>query len=356
LDEYYALEAKSAGVTDYQAFLSGYGLEMEAVFAEMVKVRQQIADYAGYESYGQFAYEFHYQRDYTTQQTQNYVQTIARELSPLYMQLADNSWDALYTTASQEDTYAYLENFVQAVGGIAEDALKLMEKAELYHITPGENKYGASFETFLFNYYEPFLFMNPSGYARDKLTLVHEFGHFCNDYAVSGTMAGIDVAEVFSQGLEYLSLCYTEEGKALQKGKMADSLSIFVEQSMYAAFELAVYELEEVTVDNIRNTFTQTCKEFGLGAYSVDSRSYVTVPHFFIAPMYVISYVVSNDVALQIYQEEQKTPGAGVKLWEDGLFTMQIGLLGFVEEMKLTSPFEENRIAQIRDTFAEILK
>jgi hypothetical protein len=35
---------------------------------------------------------------------------------------------------------------------------------------------------------------------------------------------------------------------------------------------------------------------------------------------------------------------------------MQIGLLGFVEEMKLASPFEENRIAQIRDTFAEILK
>ena len=308
LDEYYALEAKATGVTDYQEFLSGYGLEMEMVFVEMVKVRQQIAEYAGYESYGQFAYEFTYQRDYTVQQAQEYVKTIAAELSPLYTQLADNSWDSLYTASSLEDTYAYLTGFVKEVGGIAADALRLMEKADLYDINPGENKYGASFETFLYNYYEPFLFMNPSGYALDKLTLVHEFGHFCNDYAVSGTMAGIDVAEVFSQGLEYLSLCYTPEGEALRQGKMADSLCIFVEQAMYAAFELAIYELEEVTVEAVRNTFSETCQEFGMGDYGIDSRAYVTVPHFFMAPMYVISYVVSNDVALQIYQAEVGTP------------------------------------------------
>ena len=93
-----------------------------------------------------------------------------------------------------------------------------------------------------------------------------------------------------------------------------------------------------------------------MDSYGVDSRAYVTVPHFFMAPMYVISYVVSNDVALQIYQAEVNTPGAGVELWEESLFTMQSGLLGFVEEMKLTSPFEENRVAQIRDIFAKTLK
>ena len=356
LDDYYELEAQSATVEDYQEFMSGYGYELEKVYAELVIVRQEIAEYAGYESYGQFAYEFTYQRDYTAQQAQDYVRKIAQELSPLYLQMDNTTWDALYTTSTEEDTYAYLKSCVAAVGGVAEDALKLMEKAGLYDIAPGENKYGASFETFLYAYYEPFLFMNPSGYSMDKLTLVHEFGHFCNDYAVSGTVVGIDVAEVFSQGLEYLSICCTEEGKPLQQAKMADSLSVFVEQSLYAAFEFAVYELEEVTVENIRNTFSRTCKEFGFDGYGIDRRAYATVPHFYIAPMYVISYVVSNDVAMQLYQAEAKAPGEGVRQWENGLFSMQAGLLGFVEEMDLTSPFAEGRIEQIRDTLKAVLK
>ena len=71
--------------------------------------------------------------------------------------------------------------------------------------------------------------------------------------------------------------------------------------------------------------------------------------------MYVISYVVSNDVAMQLYQAEAKAPGEGVRQWENGLFSMQAGLLGFVEEMDLTSPFAEGRIEQIRDTLKAVL-
>lgn len=43
------------------------------------------------------------------------------------------------------------------------------------------------------------------------------------------------------------------------------------------------------------------------------ARSWIDVQHFFSAPYYVISYCVSNDAALQIYQLEQETPGAGLK-------------------------------------------
>ena len=40
------------------------------------------------------------------------------------------------------------------------------------------------------------------------------------------------------------------------------------------------------------------------------ARSWIDVQHFFSAPYYVISYCVSNDAALQIYQLEQETPSA----------------------------------------------
>ena len=347
LDEYYALEA-SLTEGEYQS--------LEENFVQLVQVRQQIAQYAGYDNYADFAYEFYYYRDYTAAQTETYLQQIAQELAPMYHSVDVSIWDEMYKECTEEEVYAYLKECVGQIGGIADGALTLMEGAGLYDIGYGENKYDASFETFLYSYYEPFVFMNPTGYAMDKLTLVHEFGHFCNDYAVGGTVVGVDVAEVFSQGLEYLSLTYCQDGQALVAAKMADSLCVFVEQAAYALFEQQVYLLEEVTVQTVRDTFDQAMAEYGLDAYGMEGWAYVTIPHLYIAPMYVISYVVSNDVALQIYQTELATPGNGVALWEDGLYSTQIGIVAFVEEMKLTSPFAEGRVVQIREIMEAALK
>ena len=355
MNKYYDLEASAAGVTSQEEFFTGYGYEMEQLFVELIKIRQQIADYVGYDNYADFAYEFYFYRDYTPAQAEAYVQQIAQELVPLYHQLEYDVWQDLYKETSQDQVYSYLKDTVSSIGGTAQYAFKLLDTTKLYDIGYSENKYGASFETFLYNYNEPFIFMCPTGYAMDQLTLVHEFGHFCNDYAVNGSIVGVDVSEIFSQGFEYLSLCYSSAGKTLTEAKMADSLCVFVEQSAYAAFELAIYRLEEVTVENVRAAFADTCVSFGMDGLGIDVRSYVTVPHFFIAPMYVISYVVSNDVALQIYQAERAEAGSGVKLWEDSLFTMQEGLMGFVNEMGFVSPFGEGRVASIRDTFKSIL-
>lgn len=356
VDQYYELNALAGSDVYSEAYYTGYGLQIEEVFAQLIQVRQQIAEYAGYESYPAFAYEFYFYRDYTPEQALSYVQQIRTELVPLYLELDGSAWAPLYESCSEEETFDYVRQCAEAVGGVALDAFKLMQTANLYDITYSENKYASSFEVFLMSYYAPFIFMCPDGNSGDKLTFVHEFGHFCNDYAVCGTVVGVDVAEVFSQGMEYLSLCYCENTEELARMKMADSLCTFVEQSAYASFELQAYLLEDVTVENVRAVFAQVCEDYGLSQWSVDSRSYTVVPHFFISPMYVISYVVSNDLAMQIYQQELAQEGAGLKLWEDGLYSMQTGLLGFAEETGLGSPFAEGRVIELKTTFEEKLK
>lgn len=358
LSRYYEINAQSVEAEYYsEEFFSEYGLQLEEVFVELVAVRQEIAAYAGYGSYPEFAYDFYYYRDYTPEQTAGYVAQVRDELVDLYLQLDSSVWEVLYETCSQEDTYAYTYECAQAIGGTAENAFKLMEKAGLYDITYSANKYDASFEVFLYSYYVPFVYMCPSQTGLDKLTFTHEFGHFCSDYAAGGSAAGVDVAEVFSQGLEYLSLCYCENTDALARMKMADSLCTFVEQAAYAAFEHQVYELEgeDLTVENVRTLYGQVMDEYGLSEYGRDVRDYVLIPHFYIVPLYVISYVVSNDAALQIYQAELRQTGAGLALWEDNLATMQGYFLAFMEEAGLESPFAEGRVQQIRDTFASVL-
>lgn len=358
LDQYYDLNAQAVEVEYYsEEFFSGYGYQIEEVFLELVKVRRQIATYAGYDSYPAFAYEFYFYRDYTPEQTVSYLEQIKTELVPLYTGIDTTVWEPMYAASSEAQTLEYVRQCAAALGGTAQDAFTLLEEAKLYDITYSINKYDASFEVFLYNYYTPYIFVNPTGSMGDQLTFVHEFGHFCSDYASGGSVAGVDVAEVFSQGLEYLSLTRADNGPGLEKMKMAESLCVFVEQAAYASFEHQVYSLEdeELTVEGIRAVYQQTLDEFGLSAYSRDSRDYVLISHFFIVPLYVISYVVSNDAAMQIYQLEQEQTGAGAAVWEENLATMQMYFLEFLEEAGLESPFAEGRVAEIRATFEEKL-
>jgi len=356
LDQYYELSALSAEVEYYsEEFFAGYGEKLEEVYVRLVRLRQEIAAYAGYESYPAFAYDFYFYRDYTPAQAMEYAGQIREELVGLYTGLDSSVWSASTTYCPEEDTLDYVRRCAAALGGTAEYAFRLLESGSLYDISYSEKKYGASFEVFLFDYYAPFVFVCPSMTQNDKLTFVHEFGHFCSDYAAGGSIAGVDVAEIFSQGLEYLSLSYCDGTQALTELKMADSLCVFVEQAAYAAFEHQVYSLEEVTVESVRELSGQIYSDFGLTDYGRDCRDYVLIPHLFISPMYVISYVVSCDAAMQIYALEQETVGAGLEIWEDNLATEEMYFLAFLEQAGLESPFRAGGVAELKETFTAVL-
>ncbi len=356
---YYDLNTQALSVEFYsEEYFTVYGQQMAELFVELVTLRQQIAREAGYADYQSFAYDFYYNRDYTPQQAETLLEEIGTELVPVYRQMGSSDvWEAGRQESMESQTFSYVKNCAKAMGGTVWDAFSLMESARLYDISYSENKYDASFEVFLSNYMEPYVFVNPSLTVYDQLTFAHEFGHFCNDYASFGSMAGIDVAEVFSQGMEYLSLFYGGDTSELRKLKMADCLSIYVEQAGYASFEQQVYglEAEALTVQNVYDLFEQTGKAFGFDTWNWDSRSFVCVTHFFTNPMYIISYVVSNDAALQLYQAEEAAPGSGLSLLEENLDTQEACFLSFVESAGLKSPFAQGRIGEVRNLLEGIL-
>lgn len=340
-----------------EAFYDGVGLQMEQLLIELVLLRQDIAQYAGYDDYLQFAYEFYYERDYTPAQAMAYVADVQEELVELYLNIPSDAWAPRYEQWSESETFAYVKNTASAMGGVIESAFTLLEDGGYYDIAYSENKYGASFETYLQYYYVPFVFLSPLGTGADPQTFVHEFGHFCNDYASTGRLCGVDVAEVFSQGMEYLSLFYGDEGEKMEKMMLAGSLTTFVEQAAYASFEHQLYLLDEaeLTVDNVRDLYEKTGNAYGFDHWGIDSREYVTLKHFYIAPMYIISYVVSNDAAMQIYQAEDAASGAGLALLEDNLDTEEKTFLAFAKTAGLDDPFEKGRVAQLRKTFEKVL-
>lgn len=356
VNRYYDLYEQSLDAEYYsESYFSTYADPMCQVLAELVILRQDMADYMGYDDYAEFCYDYYYYRDYTWQEAQKYLQQIQAELVPLYQQVNNsNVWDFGWRDCNEAESLEHLRSAAQSMGGSVAEAFELLDTAGLYDIRYGPNKYDASFEVYLTSYYEPFIFMNPSLTQWDKLTLVHEFGHFVNDYVSYGSYAGIDVAEVFSQGMEYLSLCYVEDEK-LEELKLADCLCIYVEQAAYASFEHQLYQLEDVTADSIFALYRQVGLAYGFDEADWDPRDLITITHLYTNPMYLVSYVVSNDAAFQLYRMEKEEPGAGLALYESQLDTGESYFLAFLEDAGLESPFAPGRIQVVKQTLESIL-
>lgn len=353
-NRYYEITAQAAETEYYsEEYFSQYGPQLAELFVELVALRQQIAAYAGYESYPEFAYDLYHYRDYTPAQAEGYLQAVGETMEPLYCRVNQSDvWWTIYDYCSEGDTFDYVKTASENMGGSVQEAFALLDEGELYHISTGKNKIGGAFETYLWSYYEPFVYMCPVTDQSDKLTFAHEFGHFINDYVCYGSIAGTDVAEVHSQTMEYLSLLYNDDTEELEAFKLADCLCTYVEQSAYALFEQQVYMLEgeELTIQNVQALYTQICSDFGFDSWGWDSRDYVSIEHFYTSPMYIVSYVVSNDVAFQIYQMEKEETGAGLGVYEECVYSMDSYLLAFAEYYGLDSPFAEGRLETVLDT------
>lgn len=357
--QYQAVNGEAADTTYYSDdYFTRYGSQMAEIFLELVQLRQEMAAYVGYDSYLQFAYDFYHIRDYSPQQAIGYLADIRAELVPLYRELTV-SWEEELGTSTESETFAYLSSATKNMGGVMKKAFQDMSKAGVYDITYGENKYATSFEIYLSTYYTPYVFLNPNGTDYDKLSFAHEFGHFCSDYVIpGGSMQGVDVAEVFSQAMEYLSLLYADGGDELAQFKLADSLCTYVEQAALASFEHQVYSLtgEDLTVQGIQALYEEVFIAYGLDAPQWDSRDYVCVPHFYESPLYIISYVLSNDAALQMYELELEERGKGLTCFEENLYSAQPYFLAFLEEAGLESPFATGRLLRVRQTLETVLQ
>lgn len=360
VSRYYELsELGTAYLPGSEEYYDACFADMAQVLAELVPIRREIAQYWGYDEYAQFAADNYYYRDYDMELAETYLREIRRELVPVYTQFNQSfDWSGAFGWTEEDMAYNWLRTAAVKMGGDVAESFRILDQGGLYDIAYSENKYQASFETYLVSYQVPFIFMNPTGTEYDCLTLAHEFGHFCNDYVSWGSYAGIDVQEFFSQGMEYLALCYAEDTGKLTRGKLAESLAIYVEQAAYAVFELELYRLpeEQLTPEGIRQLYDRIAAEYGFGSLGYDARDFVTVTHFFTDPMYILSYVVSNDAAMQLYQLETENPGAGLACFQENLGTEEYYFLSFLEAAGLESPFAPGRLEELKETFGEILQ
>lgn len=346
----------------YQLYYNKYNPQVGEIFAEMIRTRNEIAKELGYDTFADFAYSYYYDRDYTPEEAEDYLSDIAAELAPMYFYAVYGAQST--TPCSTDEVLDLFEKTVYRFGGEFATSYEFMQAYDLMDITDSSSKMPGSYVTYLSSYQMPFLYVSPTGKLDDLLTCCHEFGHFVDGFVNCNGTSSIDCNEIFSQGLEFLSLSRAEldddEREALTISKVADSLMTFVSQAAYAEFELRAYALpdDQLNTEALNALFLECMEEFGqsyTGMEDIIAPGWIDIQHFLIAPYYVISYCVSNDAALQIFQLEEEN-GTGLETYR-ALMSTSSGntILALLEENGMESPFEPGRVEELADFFEDYL-
>lgn len=354
-DDYYAAR---------DAYYRQYNEELSRIYIELVKVRRELAAEMGFASYEEMAYAYSFDRDYTAEQAAEYLEEIRTQIAPLYKELEEYTLD--YPYLDEEELFEVLCRATEEMGGVVEEAFSYMNQYDLFDIRLSMEKASKSFQTYLSEYDAPYLFIDPYGDDTDVLTFAHEFGHFVDAYYNYDASESIDLSEVFSQAMEYLVLDYAEgvlpedRLENLRRYKWKDTLETFAQQASFAAFEQAVYSADPETLDAdfLNDLSLQVAIDYGY--YDGVSEEYyalswVDITHFFEQPFYVISYPVSNDLALQIWELEQEERGAGLEKYLEALPRNYYGMMDTAEAVGLDNPLAPGRIAKIAADLRENL-
>lgn len=340
-----------------------------SIYVELVKVRKSIANERGFESYVNHAYDM-INHEYTEEKMLSFIDEVAEYIVPVWATLESYVFSTLDNKESTPlDRVSLINGLYRVYEKMDEsllDAYSYMLEYGLYDVNPSnENRFEGSFETYLYAFDAPYLFVSTSGNLNDYGSLSHEFGHFFDNFVNYGSDTSIDLSEVSSTALEYLTFLNLEKtlgnnARYIHFSLVREALRTFVFQSFYALFEHNVYSLADADISeqNIINAMYQAADEMGLNkdALVPDPNSgiyhaldYVLIPHLFLSPCYVESYCTSTAVSLELYFLEKSNTGAGVDVYLELIDRQGTPLLfeDYLEDVGLISPFEDGLVRDL---------
>lgn len=296
------------------------------LYIRLVNVRREIASLYGYDNYNDYMYEA-YGRDYTPEEIQEFADAVKANISApyYYMQyLIDWNAESLNQLYEPADIFAVMSEYIPEISADLTDGLDYLIDNELYDIGYSDVKMSGAFTSAFPYYNSACIVMQPNFDTYDLLTMVHEFGHFNADY-LHGSASSIDVAEVQSQGLEFLFMEYYEDifgdgAAALEEYVIFQMLYTFISGCMNNELETWAYTQENLTLDALNAKSAELLQSYenmaegswNLAYYSV---SWVQTPHYFTSPCYYISYATSVAGAFAIRELALENPTAAVNAY-----------------------------------------
>jgi len=310
----------------------------EAIFDELVNLRNQIARNAGFDNYLEFIFRQKGRFDYTPADCVKFHDAIESEIMPVVRQIQDERrrklnlerlrpWDLavdpqnrapLKPFADVGEMVARTQKIFNSLDAELAANFQEMQDKRLLDLDNRKGKAPGGYQSTLAEARVPFIFMNAVGVQRDVETILHEAGHAFHAQATRGEdlypyrSAPIEFCEVASMAMELLGNEFIEEFYAPPEAARARQthlegiIGFFPWMAVVDAFQHWIYTHPGHTRAERKAAYLRLMDRFGgdvdyAGFEEVRAHSWHRQLHIFLYPFYYVEYGIAQLGALQVW-------------------------------------------------------
>ncbi len=375
---------RKAAAKAYSNFYQGNEAEMEEIFAELVKIRNEMGRALGFEDFIPLGYLQQGRSDYGQKEVAAFRDQVHKEIVPLCEKL----FHAQAKRIGVDKVMVYDEKFIFPDGNAVpagDDDYMVEQARKMYHdMSPdtGEfidfmiehevmdlknkpNKAATGYMTSLPDYKSPYVFSCFNQTIFDMQVLTHELGHAFAGYEAMRAQKttqylniSTDIAEIHSMAMEQFSYPYAEQffDKDADKFRLAHLQEAFT----FVPFGVAVDEFQHIMYANPDLTPKERTYEWHkLEQKYMPWRTYEEDEfmerggywyhklHIFLYPFYYINYTLTTIGAMEFKKRFHENKQLA---WQDYLALCKAGsstnYLNLLKQANLSVPFEEGSVAK----------
>jgi oligoendopeptidase F len=330
--------------------------KFEAIFEQLLELRQKIARNAGFENYRDYAFRKMGRFDYTPADCVRFHEAVAAEVMPIVRDLHEERrrdlgletlrpWDLAVDPLNRPPLRPFAEVnemvtrtqkiFDQLDNGLAE-GFRWMQQAHLLDLDNRKGKAPGGYQSTLAEARLPFIFMNAVGLQRDVETILHEAGHAFHALATRDEdlyayrNAPIEFCEVASMsmellGNEFLEQFYTPpEAKRARRMHLEGVINVLPWIATVDAFQHWIYTHPGHSRAERSAAWIDLLNRFGgkvdwSGYESVRANLWHRQLHIFIHAFYYIEYGIAQLGALQVWANSKSDKAGSLEAYKRGL-------------------------------------
>ncbi len=315
----------------------------EEIFDQLIQLRMQIAQNAGFENYRDFMFRRMGRFDYTPEDCVQFHDAVEKEIMPAVRAIQNERqrqlgleklrpWDLavdpqnrapLKPFAEVGEMVSRTQKIFNHLDGELAAGFRQMQDLKLLDLDNRKGKAPGGYQSTLSESRVPFIFMNAVGLQRDVETILHEAGHAFHAqatrnedlYAYRG--APIEFCEVASMAMELLGNEFLEEfystpeANRARRTHLEGIIGFFPWMATVDAFQHWIYTHPGHTRAERRAAYLQLMDRFGgetdwSSLEELRAFSWHRQLHIFIHPFYYVEYGIAQLGALQVWANSKR--------------------------------------------------
>jgi oligoendopeptidase F len=328
----------------------------EAIFEQLLQLREKIAANAGFPNYLQFAFRSRGRFDYGAGDCLKFHDAVETEVMPAVRRLqserraqlgldALRPWDLAVDPFNKpplrpfdtvDSMVARTQEIFGQLDGRLSDEFKLMRDLRLLDLDNRKGKAPGGYQSTLAESRLPFIFMNAVGVQRDVETILHEAGHAFHALATrpedlyAYRSAPLEFCEVASMSMELLGNEFIEKfynpGDACRarRDHLEGILKIFPWIATVDAFQHWIYSHPGHSRGDRQQAWLDLMDRFGgdvdwTGYEKARMNLWHRQLHIFLHPFYYIEYGIAQLGALQVWANAKKNKAQALEQYHAAL-------------------------------------